>query len=394
MARNDWTTSEVELLIDNFNKSKNDIAELLSTNGFDRTLEAIKTKKRDLRRKGEMPTAADVLELAAAVGELGKEEPVEFIGGKKEEEYDGCFPGAAKKDLYGNYRTMMMDLIADAKACVPAVDPTPITSDGESLVVVLSDLHVGKIVENCDGVEVFNTAIAIDRIQQMGRSIQRVIVHAKRSTNIDEIVVAMIGDILDGENIYKSHAFHTDSHIAIQLRNATRALWELILELAAIESIKKVRVATIRGNHGRAGEFGHEDSNLDNVLYDNLEFASILHGDPKITVTTKYSAHHTVEVRGHRLLLRHEAPLTCDTSAARAKLAGWIDMHNADCIISGHYHHVQISTYADRYIIRNGSLVGPDSLSERMAVTSKPEQIVFGISERRLPTFIYPVTLT
>ena len=388
MARNDWTAGEIEVLIDNFNKTKDEIGVLLSTKGFDRTLEAIKTKKRDLRRKGEMPTAADVLELAEAVGEIEAMDTEEAKATP-----GGYFPGIVKKDLYGEYRTMMMSLITDAKAvAVTSACSAPVISEKESLVVVLSDLHVGKIVE-VDGDEVFNTAIAIDRINQLGRSIQRVITHAKKTTGIDEVVVALVGDILDGENIYKSHAFHTDSHIAYQVKNATKALWDLIVELAAVEGIEKVRVATIRGNHGKAGEFGHEDSNLDNILYDNLEFASILHGDPKITVTTKYSAHHVVEVRGHRLLLRHEAPLTCDTSAARAKLAGWIDIHNADCIISGHYHHVQISTYADRYIFRNGSLVGPDSLSERMAVTSKPEQLIFGVTERRLPSFIYPVTL-
>ena len=389
MARNDWTADEIEVLIDNFNKTKDEIGVLLSTKGFDRTVEAIKTKKRDLRRKGEMPTAKDVLELAEAVGEIELMDTEEAKAAPT-----GYFPGVVKKDLYGEYRTMMMALIDEEKAKSPAGDPSPVTSDAESLVVVLSDLHVGKIVENCDGEEVFNTAIAVERIEQLGRSVQRVITHAKKTTGIDEIVVCLVGDILDGENIYKSHAFHTDSHIAYQVKNATKALWDLIVELASVEGIEKVRVATIRGNHGRAGEFGHEDSNLDNILYDNLEFASILHGDSKITVTTKYSAHHIVTVRGHRLLLRHEAPLTCDTSAARAKLAGWIDMHNADCIISGHYHHVQISTYADRYIIRNGSLVGPDSLSERMAVTSKPEQLIFGVTERRLPSFIYPVTLT
>lgn len=388
--RQDWTIEEVSLLIDNFNKTKNEISELLSTKGFDRTLEAIKTKKRDLRRKGEVATGEEVLELAAAVSEIEKED-----GGASGvvAPGDGFFPGTAKKDLYKSYSDMMKELIEETKAGAPVVDSSPVVSESESLVIMISDTHIGKSVTDEDGNSVYNIRIALDRIKQIGAGISRIISHTKRSTSIDEVVLCLIGDILDGSDIYKTQAHHQDAHLAIQLKAATQSLWELIVELAAVEGIKKVRVATCRGNHGRVSDFSHEDSNYDNLLYDNLKFAAALYGNDKISIETKYSAYHVISVRGHNVLLRHEAPLTCDTSAARAKLGGWASMYNFEALLSGHYHHLQVSTFDGRYIMRNGSTVGPDNLSERMAVSSKIEQLCFGVSSKRLPTFLYPITL-
>lgn len=382
MATDRWSVEELEIIIDNFDKSRIGIQNALAEAGFVRTIEAVKAKKRHLRSSGEMP---------AYGSEDRSEEEDDIID--KETEGEGLFPDAKKLEIYGNYKNMISDLIKEASVVRPIVSSSPVSSENESLVLMLSDLHIGKSVVDEDGYSIYNISIALERLKQIAEGVKRVISHAKRSTTIDEIVVCLIGDILDGDNIYKTQAHHLDDHIAGQLKAGTRALWDLITDLAEIDGIKKVRVATVRGNHGRASDSSHEDSNMDNLLYDNLQFAAALHGDERITVTTKYSAFHVVEVKGHRLLLRHEAPLTCDTSAARAKLGGWCDIHKCDAILSGHYHHTQISTFADRYIMRNGSTVGPDNLSERMAVTSKPEQIIFGLNSKRLPTFIYPVTL-
>jgi len=408
MARNDWSLEEIGLLIDNFTKQKDEIGKILLENGFDRTMEAIKTKKRDLKRRGEVAGSRDEREPDGMepIGSLGVE-AVEYVGGKEENEGAsgrvapgsggaGFFPSATKRDIYGNYKSMMEELIAETRASsVVVADGSPVESENESLVIMLSDLHIGKNIKDECGVERYNVEIALERIEQIGTGIKRVIGHVKKGARVDEVVVCMIGDMLEGGgDIYKTQAHHLDDHVAGQLKAATRSLWKLITDLADIEGIEKVRVATVRGNHGRLSDFTHEDSNIDNLLYDNLEFAATLHGDEKISVTTKYAPYHIVTVKGHRLLLRHEAPLTCDTSAARAKLGGWCEIHGPiSAILSGHYHHTQISTYGDKYILRNSSLCGPDDLSEKMGVHAKPEQIVFGISQKRMPTYIYPVTL-
>lgn len=408
MARNDWSLEEIGLLIDNFTKQKDEIGKILLENGFDRTMEAIKTKKRHLRRTGEVAGSTDERIADDFEGDIEGEGAVTPVYTGEEDAGGECgvvtpgsgsgagfFPSATRRDIYGKYKSMMEELIAESKAgTVTPADDSPVESDAESIVLLLSDLHIGKLTIGPDGETTYDTEIALHRIEQLTQSVKRVVSFAQKSTAIDEIVVTLCGDILDGDQIYRTHAYNLDDHVAGQLKAATKALWDLIVELSNIEGIEKVRVATVRGNHGRLGMDAHVDSNADNLLYDNLQFAASLYGSPKITVTTKYSAYHVVEVRGHRLLLTHEAPLTCDAPAARAKLMGWIDLYNVDCVLGGHWHHEQISTIADRYIFRNGSLPGSgDDLSHRMGVRSSPCQLLFGISKNRLPTFIYPVTI-
>lgn len=374
-----WGVEELKLLIDNFDKSKIEIGKILADKGFERTLEAIKTKKRWLRQNKEV-------------------EPSSYTKRKEKEIEEGYFPGVAKKDIYSHYKNMMTDLIEEAKVETKSkrvrLSGSPIMSNKESIVIMLSDLHIGKVVES-DGVETYNTAIALDRIRQLTQNVQRVIDHARMGTQIDEIVCLCLGDLIDNEAIYHSHAHHIDSHVALQVKNAIRALWNMILTLAEIDDIKKVRVLCTRGNHGRTGAIGgHEDSNFDTIVHDGLEWSSILNGDPRITVSSKYSQFNIAEVKGHRILMRHEAPAHADTSAAKSRISGWLDLHAPIAAITyGHLHHPSVSTYNDRYLFMNGSIVGGDDLSERMAVGNAPTQLLFGVTEKRIPSFIYPIVL-
>lgn len=409
-----WSEEEIKILTSNFDSTRGELQEMLEDAGYTRTIQAIKTKKRDLRASGEMPaygvsSVASDRTAGSCAGEIGGDTSDSV--GDAGMDSEGFFPDASKREIYSEYKSMMQTLVEEAKAgatvgkvsatgdgktsdCVGSKTSDGVGDDAESIVLLLSDLHIGKLTVGPDGETTYDTEIAISRVRQLTQSVKRVISFAQKSTTIDEIVIAICGDALDGDQIYRTHAYNLDDHVAGQLKAATKSLWELVVELANIEGIKKVRVATVRGNHGRLGMDAHVDSNADNLLYDNLQFAATLHGDPRITVTTKYSSYHVIEVRGHRMLLTHEAPLTCDTPSARAKLMGWIDLYDVDCILSGHWHHEQIATIADRYIFRNGSLPGSgDDLSHRMGVKSSPCQLLFGVSKHRLPTFIYPVTL-
>lgn len=392
MATDRWSLEELEIIIDNFNKSRVGIQNALSEAGFVRTIEAVKAKKRSLRSSGEMPAySRDTVE-----EESEREEDLDRGG---LEESEGLFPDAKKRDIYGSYKDMMIDIVKEAKEDLKArggleADASPVSSDKESIVVMLSDLHIGKVVEN-EGVDVYNTEIALKRIEELTHGIQRVINHARMGTQIDEIVILCLGDLVDNEAIYHSHAHHIDSHVALQVKNTIRALWKMIITLTEIEGVEKVRVLCVRGNHGRSGAIGgHEDSNFDTIVHDGLEWSSILHNDSRITVSSKYSQFNIAEVKGHRILMRHEAPAHADTSAAKSRISGWLDLHGPIAAITyGHLHHPSISTYNDRYLFMNGSLVGGDDLSERMAVGNAPTQLLFGVTRKRLPSFIYPIIL-
>ncbi len=265
----------------------------------------------------------------------------------------------------------------------------PSMSDAESMVVCISDIQMGKVIKDVDGSEIYNINIAISRLEEMTSSILRVTRYAKKSTKIDELVLCLVGDLIENEIIYESQVHHIETFCTEQVKYTTKALWKMIISLR--EEFPKVRVETVRGNHGRT--LGHVDSSWDNIIFQELQLMADVHNDSGITINTQYGEFSTFIVRGWKCLMRHDAPVQSSTAAAQAKYAGWLDLHKYDFMISAHFHHWQIKTYHSRPLFQNGSICGEDDLSERMAVGAEPVQLCFGVSQKRVPTFIYAIDL-
>lgn len=358
-----WCNEEEILLIDNLGKlTYPEISKLMVETGYDRSADAIRKKVR------RMKNAEEILE-------------------KDDSKLDQLIC-TSKTKILNEYTDMLKEICKNTKPKKINIDKLASKPKAESIVLMLSDLHIGKVVKNHRSEVLFNTEIALKYLKNIKENIFKVISHARKGTNIDEIVVLLIGDIVDNEAIYDSQPHHIDSFVSEQVKNATKVLWEMIVDLSKIKGIKMTRVVTVRGNHGRT-TFGHEDSNWDTIIYQNLEYICHISGLKNIHIDAQYAEYNIAEVKGHKILLRHNAPITADTPSAKAKLAGWVDIHGVDAICSGHFHHWAVNTWNDRPIFRNGSLSGSDDLAERIAANNKPAQLLFGVSKKRLPTFIY-----
>ena len=103
--------------------------------------------------------------------------------------------------------------------------------------------------------------------------------------------------------------------------------------------------------------------------------------------------HLRFDIRGHGYLIRHIAPEQVDSPAGRVKINEWARRHDVEGIVYGHYHHVGIFDCDNIRVFRGGSTVGGDSLSDSMAKHSEPIQLVWGVNESRISTFIYLVDL-
>ena len=388
-----WEDREIEILLENLNEKRRRIVELLAAEGYDRTIKSLERKTEKLRANGEIDSTEVVIS-----NEMVPNDPAQEII----DDDVIVYPSISRQITQSGKRAILrsyVDTIQKIKKEVglPKKDNINalMTPEGESIVIMLSDLHIGKEIINEDGDVLFNTSIAMEKIASIKERILTLIAHARSSTNIDEIVVLMIGDMVDNESIYDSQAHHIDSFVAEQVKNGTKALWDMLVDLSGLDNIKQVRVCCVRGNHGRTGGFGHEASNWDNVVYDNLELVNNICTEiDNISINTNYANFNSINVRGHKILIRHEAPVGADTSAQKAKYAGWFDVHKADAVCYGHFHHWGVMTYNDRPIFRNGSLPGADDLAERIAVTNSPAQMLYGVTEKRIPSFIYPITFS
>lgn len=265
----------------------------------------------------------------------------------------------------------------------PAINPEQKTGS-EALVVLLSDFHVGKLVLDETGRVLFNVEIAIQRIDSVRQKIWELILRSKNK--IDEMVIVLAGDLVDGEGIYPGQEMHLEVHVAEQIRTVTTSLWKLISDLAKVLS---VQVVTCRGNHGRTGL--SDEANWDNIIYQQLEILSDMTGSKSITVKNLYGNFNTFTVKGWKGLVRHNAPMQADTAGAIAKFAGWHSIHQYDFLTYGHWHHWGVLTWNGKPLFRNGSLGGGDDYAESFGACDDPTQLAFVVGEEELVKSIHPL---
>lgn len=261
----------------------------------------------------------------------------------------------------------------------------PVSSGKDSVVLVLSDWHMGQVVvDPMENKQIYNAEIAKQRILDTPRML------AGKLGNLDgfdEVVVCMCGDMVTGEGIFPGQEWSTEYHAADQVLNVTKTAWKLIQDLR--EMFPLVRIATTRGNHGRSG--GSPEANWDNIVYQQLELLVDLEDDSNLTIYNRYGDYTIVNVKGWRGMLRHTAPIQSDTASAVAKFAGWFSMHDCDFLCYGHYHHWGVMPWMGKPIIRNGCLVGGDDYAEGLAKNDRPSQVAFTVSEDEVAEVVIPL---
>lgn len=268
-----------------------------------------------------------------------------------------------------------------------------VNSEGMSLVITLSDIHIGRSFRNLLGDVSYSVDIAEQRCRKYTEEILGIA--GRYGNTIDEIVLLLVGDLTDGVDIFPGQTETSEITPLFQIHRATMIIWEMLVSIREALPLVPIRVITCRGNHGRVGSM--KISNWDNVVYQELELISTIcnnrHND-RIFVSNNFNLeYNTTSVKGWKVMIRHYAPSQADTSAAQKKFGNWHDIHNWDTIVYGHWHHWGVMTWQGRPLFRNGSVMGADPYAEQLAVYDEPAQLVFGITRDRLPEFVTPVSL-
>ncbi len=267
------------------------------------------------------------------------------------------------------------------------VTTAPSNTKKESAVLILSDIHLGKLTEITTGLsDGYNVDIALRRLDSLSERV----IGLLQPHKVDELVIVLAGDLVDGENIFPSQAMQIEISSIQQVHLVTKGLWELIQQLRP--HFTTIQIVSCRGNHGRTGSTSRE-SNWDNLVALQLELLADMKENTNVIVKNTYNDFNTFAVKGWKGLVRHEAPVQADTPAARSKFAGWHNIHDFDFVVYGHYHHWGVMTWNGKPIFRNGSFPGGDDYSEQFGSFDPPTQLLFGVSTEKVPTFIYPIEL-
>jgi DNA-binding transcriptional ArsR family regulator len=262
-------------------------------------------------------------------------------------------------------------------------------TSNETLVVGISDWHAGKIVKDCEDREVYNIDIFNKRIEKLIVSMLKLIdSHITKHVSLKEVYILCTGDMANGEGIYPTQIYEQEDSPPKQVMAVVENIMRLIMSLLERGLIVKFR--GVKGNHGRLGKDADPASNWDLMIYMILQYIQQLKSIKNLDIKYSNKDYFVVPIRKWRYLLRHQGYPQDETAAGRAKYLGWLKIHDADLVVSGHYHHYDIKSR--RIVI--GSPVGADDLSERMAVTEgEPSQLLWLVTDERDHTDIYPVDL-
>lgn len=355
MARQ-WSGPQIEFLSRHLGNSTKDIVDIYNgefTNAV-RTYDSIQKKVKSLRN---------------AIQEVTEEEETEESFEEQVAIHEPSpvhVTAADKREARQDAETWLREIVDFGRREIGHVSNVvasrAVRSDNSSLIVVLSDLHFGKFTEH------FNLNEAENRL----RSIPNQLISTSLPT-IDEVVVILLGDIVEGEDIYATQNGKLECPAFEQVQRATKACWETILSFRELFGCR-VRIETAPGNHGRMSKTAHEKTNWDNVIYYILKLLAHMHGDEEIVVTPNFNRFHTFEVKGKRIGIHHQGVKHAGTPAMREKVAGWASRRSLDALVHGHWHEWHIGNWQDKIVVSNGSLCGPDDLGEQMSKEDNARQ--------------------
>ena len=238
----------------------------------------------------------------------------------------------------------------------------------------MSDLHFGKHTKW------FN----IEEASKRATSIPQYL-HSKinKMTTIDEVLIILAGDLVEGEDIYPTQNNHIECSAIEQTQACVQALWKMVLNFTELFPDASIRIETVPGNHGRVSKTANEKTNWDNVVYMILDMIAKKHNDDRIIMNCNFDAFRTFRVKDKIGMANHHGVKHTGTSNMREKVAGWITGKQFDFMVHGHWHEWHVGNWLGRFVMANGCMCGPDDLAEQMGKEDTARQGYFFITPKQ-----------
>lgn len=307
----------------------------------------------------------------------------------------------AVEEKYNEIVASLMEMRQEHPIPVKKVWPLHRESD-EALGFLLSDLHLGKFSE-IDNEIVYSLEIAKSRFEQIGQNARHLWTdYMKTVHRIEDVHIFFVGDIIDGEQIYRTQAWNSELPVVKQVTFAADLIKNNLLTWAAKE-FTNVFVHAVQGNHGEIRGNGgdsafHWQSNFDTLLANMLEFGCA--ELPNVHFDIGYDRIHIAKVKKfkvpgeHRFFMIHKGPMTPQTAYGRSRYGGWFQRFKPDAFLTGHYHNFSYNNFNGVPILQNGGLFGSaDDYTMNLAFDGFPTQVLFSIADKRPVAHIWPVDL-
>jgi len=250
--------------------------------------------------------------------------------------------------------------------------------------LLLSDIHFGKKTDT------FNLEVCKQRLEEVVSATIGEIHRDSKEYNIDEIIVAILGDIIEN---YSMHVL--ESAKGCEFGNS-KQVYEALINIFKIVIVPlnqlgvKMRVVAVTGNHDRDGQkrtyHNPGEENFTYIIYNAIRDLSEAAGLKNIEFEIPTVPWALIEIYGNSVLYEHYD--NCK-SADRKGLEGLMTKRanqlsvTIDYMRGGHFH--EPTSFRNGRIMINGCLTGTDSFASVLGFNASASQTVnsFVNSNRR-----------
>lgn len=257
----------------------------------------------------------------------------------------------------------------------------------EKAVVLWSDMHIGRY-----SVELMNKKIA-----SFYSAIIKMIKAQRTSIPIKELHIFMLGDIVDGDDIYPTQSYEQKFYLMEQMFTyGLPMVTNLINQLS--NHFESITISCVSGNHGRKSKNTDTRLNFDTIFYEACKLATASNTRIKWNITWEW--YQIVEIYGNRFLLTHGANirswLNIPFYGIIQKGMRWQgslpEKWNYLCM--GHFHTNLFFKWNNFKTFMNGTWLNNDDYALReLGMDSSTEQVLFGVSQRKGTTWRYDIKL-
>ena len=299
----------------------------------------------------------------------------------------------------------LLELIRTELRVSAAVEPPAVVTPAgagtpETMVVMVSDVHIGKLVEQgvVGSTFGYDKGIFVDRGRALLEGILRLRkLHATKGP-IPKLALFFLGDGVDGVDMRRGHSTRVDVHSAAeQMVRLARYMGWLTTELSSY--FEQVDLNWEFGNHGRVGEFGV------NLPADNWDYVA----GEMVREQVRALKNVTVNVHTQKYGIYQIGPLVAyaahgdavkgglSSAAIKRHVANQENLHRVrfDLALLGHFHTSELYSAGATKVFMNGAWDGGDDFSvNQLVAASDPVQWAFGVHPSRGVTWTYELELS
>lgn len=273
----------------------------------------------------------------------------------------------------------------------------------ETIVLMVSDIQAGTYIskESTGGLNEYNWAVLEKQFDALFYGLEEIVIRHKKVAPINNLHVHLLGDIVEGWDIFKGQTNSIDQDIANQVLDIADLITDFLDRARTL--FKHIHVVGVPGNHGRIGKRGE---NLHYVNFDYIVYRivqKLLQNYPEFTwqiseswwqIDTIYDydflMFHGDDIRGWQGIPYYGIDRAAKNYRELLELLG----ARYDYMEIGHFHVPSELSGVTTEKFVNGCWPGGTIYSMKgLGAASTPLQKLFAVHPKQGVTYRYPIRL-